>query len=287
MRAVFRRSLRAGRANCCRSGPAARRAGVLFAHNVFTKHFNLALTAALFRLLDRCELPPTVAWCHDFSWSSKNSRPHLHPGYPWDLLRTPRQDLTYVTISTARQKELAELLQISSQRIRVIPNGVDPVVLLGLSEEGAELASALDLLESDLIMLMPVRVTQAKNVELALRLTAALKELGLKKPRLILTGPPDPHAPNALPYYHDLLALRSKLGLDKEFRFIYEEAGRAALSCPGSLVGELYRMADAVFMPSRREGAGMPVLEAGLVGVPLIASDQVPSAHRAGRAAMF
>lgn len=262
--------------------PSARQASVLFVHNVFTKHFNLALTAALFRLLDRGALPPTVAWCHDFSWSSAHSQPCLHAGYPWDLLRVPRADLTYVTISAARQAELAGLLDITPERIRVIPNGVDPVALLGLTPEGASLAREFGLLESDLILLMPVRVTQAKNIELALRVTAELKKRGLRAPRVVLTGPPDPHSADALAYYQELLDLRRELGVEREFCFVYGADGPGGHTLTLPEVGELYRLADAVFMPSHREGAGMPVLEAGLAGLPVIASDRVPAAMEQG-----
>jgi glycosyltransferase involved in cell wall biosynthesis len=37
-----------------------------------------------------------------------------------------------------------------------------------------------------------------------------------------------------------------------------------------------------MFMPSHREGFGMPVLEAGLTGVPVLCSDAVPAAHEIG-----
>ena len=46
----------------------------LIVHNVLTKHFNLPLTTALFRLMDEGTLRHTVAWCHDLTWSSPNSR---------------------------------------------------------------------------------------------------------------------------------------------------------------------------------------------------------------------
>ena len=47
-------------------------------------------------------------------------------------------------------------------------------------------------------------------------------------------------------------------------------------------------MADVLFMPSHREGFGMPVLEAGLAGVPVAASTAVPAAvELAGDAALL
>ncbi|RPI81157.1 MAG: hypothetical protein EHM41_21210, partial [Chloroflexi bacterium] len=53
-------------------------------HNVLSKHFNLPLTAALIRLVQQGDLRNSIAWCHDFSWTSPNSRKKVFPGYPWD-----------------------------------------------------------------------------------------------------------------------------------------------------------------------------------------------------------
>jgi glycosyltransferase involved in cell wall biosynthesis len=40
-------------------------------------------------------------------------------------------------------------------------------------------------------------------------------------------------------------------------------------------------VSDVVFLPSHREGFGMPVLEAGLVGAPVVCTD-VPAAREIG-----
>ena len=138
-------------------------------HNIFTKHFNLPATAALHRMLDAGTMRGCIAWCHDFTWTSPNSRSRVHPGYPWDLLRTFRQDVTYVVVSQQRQETLAGLFDCPREEIRVIYNGVDPRTLLGLSAEGQTLIERLGIFDSDLVMLMPVRVTEAKNIEQALR----------------------------------------------------------------------------------------------------------------------
>ncbi len=253
----------------------------LIVHNVFTKHFNLALLAALFRLMDAGRINNCIAWCHDFSWISPNAVNVLHPGYPWELLKTPRRDLSYVVVSAERQRALAELMKISAERIQVIYNGVDPKTLLGLSTETEHLVDRLGFLESDLSMLMPVRVTQAKNIELALQVVAALKSRG-NKPLLVLTGPPDPHDETSMHYYQDLLKLRSKLGVENEMRFVFEsgpQPGRP-YTIGWAIVGELLRLCDLLFMPSLREGFGMPVLEAGLLGrqvfsTPIPASEEI------------
>ena len=254
----------------------------LIVHNVWTKHFNLALTVALDRLLDQARAPHCIAWCHDFTWTSPSSRSKVHAGYPWDLLRTKRPDVTYVVVSKRRQQELAALFGCSEQEIRVIYNGVDPQKLLGLSAEGAALVDRLHLMEPDLNLLMPVRVTQAKNIEYALRLVAALKARGCRL-RLILTGPPDPHDAGSMAYFQSLQALRSELDVVDEMRFVFESGSDPAEPnfVGADVVGDLFRVSDLMFMPSHREGFAMPVLEAGLVGIPVVCTE-VPAAVEIG-----
>ena len=46
-------------------------------------------------------------------------------------------------------------------------------------------------------------------------------------------------------------------------------------------MGDLYRVSDLMFMPSHREGFGMPVLEAGLTGIPVVCT-RVPAAAEIG-----
>lgn len=251
-------------------------------HNVFTKHFNLPLTAVLHYLLDAGKLQRCIAWCHDFTWTSPSSRSKVHPGYPWDLLRTYRSDVTYVVVSQRRRRTLAALLGCPTEQIRVIYNGVNPDVLLGLSAEGCALVTRLGLLESDLVLLMPVRVTRAKNIEYALHVVAALKARGCR-PKLIVTGPPDPHDAESRAYFQVLQALRRQLDIEQEVRFVFESGPDPdqPFVIDERVVGGLFRVSDVMFMPSHREGFGLPVLEAGLVGVPVVCT-YVPAAEEIG-----
>ena len=138
------------------------------------------------------------------------------------------------------------------------------------------------MLDSDLNMLMPVRVTHAKNIELALKVVAALKEKNTP-PKLVLTGPPDPHDAENMKYFDSLKALRHELGVDGEVRFVFESGPDPdkPFFIEMKTVGDLFRVSDLMFMPSHREGFGMPVLEAGLVGIPVV-STPVPAAEEIG-----
>jgi glycosyltransferase involved in cell wall biosynthesis len=96
---------------------------------------------------------------------------------------------------------------------------------------------------------------------------------------LLVTGPPDPHEIKNMEYYQTLKKLRTKLGVDDQMRFIFESGPDAdqPFTIDEQVVGDLYRISDAMFMPSHREGFGMPVLEAGLAGIPVV-SREVPAA---------
>jgi glycosyltransferase involved in cell wall biosynthesis len=263
--------------------PVLRSIDVLIVHNVFSKHFNLPLTAALFRLLEEGGIHHCVAWCHDLTWTSPRSQSKVYPAYPWDLLRTYRSDITYVTVSQERQRELTDLLGRPQEEIRVIYNGVDPGELLALDEEIRLLIDRLELWESDLNLIMPVRVTKAKNIELALRVVAELKQKKIG-PKLVITGPPDPHDPANMGYFQSLLHLREQLRLIDQAHFVYESGPvpDEPYTVGMPVVASLMRISDALFMPSHQEGFGMPVLEAGLAGIPVFSAEQVPAAAEIG-----
>jgi glycosyltransferase involved in cell wall biosynthesis len=140
------------------------------------------------------------------------------------------------------------------------------------------------LIESDLNLLMPVRVTRAKNIEFALKVVAVIKDRG-HRIKLVLTGPPDPHDAQSMAYFHSLQALRRRLGVEEEMCFVFESGPdpKQPFTIGARVVGDLYRVSDVMFMPSHREGFGMPVLEAGLVGLPVV-STAVPATEEIGGA---
>jgi glycosyltransferase involved in cell wall biosynthesis len=259
---------------------------IAIVHNVMTMHFNLPFTAALHRLLDRGEMPHTVAWTHDASWEDPLQRPHVRPGQPWDLLRRLRRDVVYVVITRARQAAIAEMFGCPQNRLRVIPNGVHVRFWWNLSPEGDDLIMRYGLLEGDLFVLQPVRITQLKNIAYSLRVMAALKAQGLR-PRFVVTGPPDPHDPAGLKLLDDLRFLRLELGLEEEALFLAElgpdpDVPRIA---PGTVVRDLYEACDVILLPSSAEGFGIPVIEAGLLGRPVFCAD-IPPFREIGRDAI-
>lgn len=250
---------------------------LLIAHNVCSLNKNLALTVALHRLSKdpARKKMKLILWHHDLAWTTPRYRPELHPGYPWDLLRSAWPGAIQVTISAQRQRELANLYNLPLEKIKVIPNGVDLAYFYKLENQTLEIIERLggiDFLAAEPLLLLPVRLTPRKNIEFALQMLASLIN---KFPHAILltTGPLGPHNPANVKYYERLRELRSALGLDQAAPFLAElELG----FLPDGVIADFYRMSDALFLPSKEEGFGIPILEAGLSGLPIFCADIPP-----------
>jgi glycosyltransferase involved in cell wall biosynthesis len=244
-------------------------ADVLIAHNVCSLSKNLALTAAVRNL---SHIFQVVLWHHDLAWTTPRYRAELHDGYPWDLLREAWPGVKQVTISEARRQELADLLKIGRVEISVVPNGVDIPAFHKLERQTREFLKRLHPLHASPLLLVPVRVTPRKNLELALHVCANLLSY-FPDTKLLVTGPLGPHNPANVDYFAKLTGLRRDLGLESVVHFLAELTDRYL---PDEVISDFYHLADALFLPSREEGFGIPVLEAGLAGLPVYCSDIPP-----------
>ena len=254
-------------------------ADALVAHNVLTLHKNLALTAALYEWTrpdgSACARPVRsriLAWHHDLAWDDPRYRDDMHPGYPWDLLRIPWPGVRHVTVSAAQQARLAALYGISPEQITVVPPGVDPAQFFRWTSVTRRIVDELQLMQADALLLLPARLTRRKNVEMALRILAALRHLTGQDVRLIVTGPPGPHNPANAAYLQSLLDLRRELGLQGAAHLLYERD----ITPDDSTMADLYQLADALLFPSTQEGFGIPILEAGLARLPVFCADIPP-----------
>jgi len=256
---------------------------VVVAHNVCSLNLNLALTAALRAVLDRPGSPRSMLWHHDLAWASPRDRPTLHPGAPWDLLRTPWPGAVQVVVSEARRAELAELAGIPPETIAVVPNGIDLATMWKLEHGTTELLARTDLVGAAPLLLMPSRITPRKNVELALRVVAEMRAAG-RAAGLVVTGPVDPHRPSGRAYLGQLLALRRALTLDDCAWFLSEELDEPPSD---AMMDDLYHVADVLFLPSREEGFGLPILEAAVNRLPIVCTGLPALRELAGDAALY
>lgn len=244
-------------------------ADCLIAHNVASLHKNLALTAALHRIAVQAKGLRIILWHHDFAWTGKRYKDELHPGYPWDLLRTPWAGVRQVTISEARQSEMCRLFNLSPDQVCVVPNGIDMNNFLALQPETRTWVDRLRLDSATPLLLAPVRLTRRKNLEYGLHIMAALLER-LPDARWVITGPLGAHNPENLAYYRQLAALRKKLGLEKAVVFLAEWQPDGLSDAQ---IADFYRLADVLLVTSQEEGFGLPVIEAGLARLIIFVSN--------------
>ncbi len=239
-------------------------AEIVIIHNSLTMPFNLALSAALRRLIEGTSARKKfIAWCHDTSLSYpqylKRDR------FPWRLLsqRIPR--VHYVAISPLRRRELSKLLKLPLKAITVIPDGIDPESFLSLSPKTIPIFKRFGLLQQELNLLYPARIVPRKNMELAIRILSFINKR--RKAKLILTGAPDPHNKASLDYFRSLKRLIREERMERRVIFLSQH-----LEVDSHLLRDLYLLCDLLLFPSSSEGFGIPILESGLCHLPIACS---------------
>jgi glycosyltransferase involved in cell wall biosynthesis len=257
---------------------------VIIAHNVLHMPFNLPLTLALRRLATSRDGPAMVSWAHD--------SPYFQSGYPkylesppWDALRRPHGHIYYVTISESRKKMFHQLF--GGSPLRVIHNGIDPVRFFYLDQKTVTLSQELDLFGRDMVVVQPSRITPRKNLELSIHIVRGIKLLG-HNILFVLTGAYDPHEERAVPYYRRLRYWIRELDLEDNIAILAEYRFRDGTKLVPDRVfmRDLYLTADLLLMTSKDEGFGLPLLEAGMIKLP-IACSEIPPFQELGEGVCF
>lgn len=243
---------------------------VVMLHNVATMHFHLALTVAVWRLAEELTRVRFICWVHDLAACNPDYAPLPLDREPWSLLRRAHPRFTYVAVSALRQRQFAEITGQPPERCRTIPNGVHPTRLLDLTSALAALAPSHRLFQREVVLLHPARLLRRKNVELTLRVIAALKEQGHSCAALV-TAPRELHSGDADAYERELRELHRELGLADD---VFLLADFQPLNSRD--LHSLFQLADALFFPSRQEGFGLPLIEAAVHRLPIFCSDIEP-----------
>ena len=253
---------------------------VLIAHNVLSMHFNLPLTLALHMLAAERDIN-VVSWNHD--------SPYFYEDHPvkidedrWSILKSYNPDISYVVISESREEEFGQLYG-TDVALTVIPNGIDPIDFFSLDDSTFKLIMEEDLFEAELILVQPSRLHPRKNIELSIEVIRALRDLGIHA-KLLLTGAYDPHAERAVDYYKKLEDLARSLDVEKDIIIVaeYSFENGERLKADRIIMRDLYLISDLLFLPSWQEGFGIPLLEAGMIKLPIVCSDIAPFKTIAG-----
>lgn len=253
---------------------------ILIAHNVMTMPYNLPLTMALARLAEEGTVT-VVSWNHDSPYFYKDHPPYLHQA-PWDILKRTITNMEYVVISESRKTQFSKLYG-TGEHITVIPNGIDPIGFFHLDPATMRLIREERLFERELVLVQPCRLHPRKNIETSIRVVHALKGMGMDVV-LLVTGPHDPHRERDVDYHGRLRSLIRELKVEKEVLILadYTFKSGEGLTLNRITTRDLYLIADALFFPSYQEGFGIPILEAGMIKLPVVCS-KIPPHREIGR----
>jgi glycosyltransferase involved in cell wall biosynthesis len=174
-----------------------------------------------------------------------------------------------IAVSQFTADDVHRFLGVPADRIRVIPNGVDPVRRSPPSERTTPVDSALGERDSCLRVLAVGSTQRRKNLELLPPIFEAMSGLGAS-PTLVRVGEKLPHD------------LRRKL---------VRVLGESRLVELGTISAEelqrVYQRVDVLVFPSTLEGFGLPLLEAMAAGCPVVSSDAASLPEVGGDAALY
>jgi len=127
------------------------------------------------------------------------------------------------------------------------------------------------------VLVQPSRITPRKNLELSIHIVRGIKKLGYDI-LYIMTGAYDPHESKAVSYYRRLrywineLEMQDNIAILAEYRF----RDKTKLVPDRIFIRDLYLMADLLIMTSKDEGFGLPLIEAGMIKLPIACTDIPP-----------
>lgn len=205
-------------------------------------------------LLSRC---PQVVTLHDLSFYLF---PHLFPParrayLQWITRETTRRAEAVIAVSASTARDAVEILNISPDRVRVIPNGVSPDLRPPTEAEVTSLRARYTLPEKYVLYLGTLE--PRKNLPVLVQAYALARRLGVD---------------------HALVLAGGKGWYDEPIYTAIKEAGVGEhVRMPGYIPAEdlaaLYGGADLFVYPSLYEGFGLPPLEAMACGTPVLVSN--------------
>ncbi|MGQ0456066.1 MAG: glycosyltransferase family 4 protein [Hyphomicrobium sp.] len=212
---------------------------------VYCGHLYAAPFAAMIAKATRARL-----WVQAHGIEAWSPRPRS--GIEWAL-----QHANLVTsVSRYTRRRLLEWSRIVPERVRVLPNTVDPRFAPG--PKSAELIDRLDA-AGRAILLSVSRLAAPERYKGQDRVIAAMPHVLSKRPDVIyvIAGDGDDRP--------RLESLARQLGVSDNVRFVGRVADDALI--------DYYRTADVFVMPSTGEGFGIVFLEAAACGLPVIAGN--------------
>lgn len=242
---------------------------LLVSFNSFAQPFCVPLTLALRNISVRRADFTHVTWSSDlairdpqYDWTAAGSE-------PWSLFWKAWEPIRYIVSSEPVRATQAEAFKVDREMIGVVPMGVNPANCLRLPQVVSELCVSRDLYAAFPLLLMPVRMSQRKNIAKAIEAIHALK-IEFPAAHLIITGSISPHDRGSRKRLDDLVTAVQNRGLHNRVT-ILSEAPTFGTPITHDVCMSFLAICDGLVFTSDYEGFLIPILEAGLYKIPVIA----------------
>ena len=247
--------------------------GSVFVHDLLTCDANAPAAEAIWRLAQGSRgvvahgapLRRWILFAHEAPPARAKSTRRSKGEPPVSRASVRMPGASYAAPSAARQAALCKALRLKKSDVRVVPDGVDPMSFLGLTENVALLAKDFGLADAEFVMLTPARVLERKAISRGLQIVKAMvRARRRKKLAWLITAPQDSQTPSTRRVLDHVMVEREKLGLRDVVRILSRDDAWARPRVTDVDLHALFRLCDVLFLPSTDASSGAAVVEGAL-----------------------
>lgn len=188
----------------------------------------------------------------------------------------PKTKFVYPTYSGI--SALAKQYHIPEGRCAVVYNTIP--LLESMSEDTQKIARQTDLLNAEILIIYPARLTTGKKFEKVAAFAGAIKSKAEKEIKVIFCDFPSADIPERI--YKKIIHIEGKkYGLEEKDIFFTSDGGYPD-GFPRRAVLELFTLSNLFICPSCSESFGLTVLEAGSRGNFIVLNEAVPALKELG-----
>ncbi|MFY9175724.1 MAG: glycosyltransferase [Peptococcia bacterium] len=213
-----------------------------------------------------------------FTHSAPVNRP-LKVTPPLSARYTPMPRTTYVYPTWAGIPALAKQYNVPEGRCRVVNNSLD--LLCDFSPETKKIASEVDILSPDILIIYPGRLTPGKQMEKVASLAGAIRKKTELSATVIFCDFPSLDI-DSKKYKQLIKRSGYQAGLEESQIYFTTDLGFPK-GLPHPAVMELFTLSNLFICPSYSESFGLTVLEAASRGNFLVLNQAVPALDELGR----
>lgn len=198
--------------------------------------------------------------------------------WPYSARYSPMPNTIYVYPTQSGIPTLARQYNVSEDRCRVVSHSLD--LLAHMSDEVKSIASEVDLLSADILMVYPGRLTQAKKFDkVAAFAGAIIRKTGLSAKVIYCDFPSRDIKP--IVYKAAIELVGEKFGIGEQNIVFTSDYGYRA-GIPRKAVLDLFTLSNLFVCPSFSESFGLTVVEAASRGNFLVLNEAVPALKELG-----